>query len=289
MKKFSGVSTALITPFLKGDVDYSSLKKLLKFQLDNGIQGFVVNGTTAESPTLSSDERKKIFTFVQSEVAGKVPVIMGTGTNSTEETIARTREASELGASAALVVVPYYNRPPQQGLFAHFKKVADSSDIPVILYNVPSRTVAKLEIETILKLSKEENIIGIKEATGDIHFAGKIKSGVTAKEFTLLSGDDSSFAHFLNAGGDGIISVGSHIFPREFVAIQSRVAGSDKKFETSLTTINNLYLEPNPIPVKMALYMMGIIASPEMRLPLVTMSEELVPKLKMSMTESGLL
>ncbi len=288
MKKFGGVSTALITPFQKGEVDYSSLKKLLKFQLDSGIQGFVVNGTTAESPTLTTEERVKIFKFVQGEVAGQVPVIMGTGTNSTAETVVRTQEAADLAASAALVVVPYYNRPPQAGLLAHFKKVAENSDIPVILYNVPSRTVAKLELDTILKLSKEEKIVGIKEATGDIHFAGKIKSGVS-KEFTLLSGDDSSFAHFINAGGDGIISVGSHIFPREFVTLQAREAGSDKKFEASLMTINNLYLEPNPIPVKMALFLMGIIASPEMRLPLTPMSEELIPKLKASMVESGLL
>lgn len=288
MKTFSGVSTALITPFHKGEVDYSSFKKLLKFQLENQIQGFVVNGTTAESPTLTTEERVKIFEFVQGEVSGQVPVIMGTGTNSTQETCARTAEAAKLGASAALVVVPYYNRPPQAGLFAHFKKVAESSKIPVILYNVPSRTVAKLELDTILKLAKEENIIGIKEATGDIHFATKIRDGV-AKEFTLLSGDDSSFAHFLGAGGDGIISVGSHIFPKEFVKLQSREAGSDQKFEASLATINNLYLEPNPIPVKMALYLMGIIASPEMRLPLTTMSEELIPKLRTSMTDSGLI
>ena len=186
---------------------------------------------------------------------GQVPVIMGTGTNSTAETVARTQEAANLAASAALVVVPYYNRPPQSGLLAHFKTVAENSDIPIILYNVPSRTVVKLELDTILKLSKEEKIVGIKEATGDMHFAGKIRSGVS-KEFTLLSGDDASFGHFINAGGDGIISVGSHVFPREFVTLQAKEAGSEKKFEASLATINNLYLEPNPIPVKMALFLM---------------------------------
>ena len=288
MKKLNGVLTALITPFNKGEVDYASLKKLLRLQLEGGIQGFVVNGTTAESPTLSVDERKNIFTFVHREVSGQVPVIMGTGTNSTEETIARSNEAAELGAAAALVVVPYYNKPPQRGLFAHFKVVAKQSSIPIILYNVPSRTVAKLELETVLQLSKEENIVGIKEATGDIQFASKIRSG-TAREFALLSGDDASFAHFLNAGGDGIISVGSHIFPKEFVALQSREPSADKKFESHLDTINNLYLEANPIPVKMALYLMGLLSSPELRLPMVTMLDELVPKLKNSMTKSGLL
>ncbi len=288
MKKLNGVLTALITPFNHGDVDYTSLKKLLRLQLDDGIQGFVVNGTTAESPTLTTEERKKIFSFVEGEVAGQVPVIMGTGTNSTQETIARSKEAAELGAAAALVVVPYYNKPPQRGLYEHFKVVAEQSSIPVILYNVPSRTLAKLELDTVLRLSKIKNIVGIKEATGDIQFASKIKAG-TSSEFALLSGDDASFAHFLNAGGDGIISVGSHIFAKEFVALQSREAGADKKFEDSLTTINNLYLEANPIPVKMALYMMGVIASPELRLPLIAMSEELIPKLKNSMVESGLL
>ncbi len=288
MKKITGVFTALITPFQRGEVDFDSLRSLLRKQLDEGIQGFVVNGTTAESPCLSADERVEIFNYVKTEVAGQVPVIMGTGTNSTAETVSRTEEAAKLGAQAALVVVPYYNKPPQQGLFAHFKSVAEHAQIPVILYNVPSRTIARLEIDTILRLSKEKNIIGIKEASGDIHFATKIKAGAP-KEFSLLSGDDASFAHFLNAGGDGIISVGSHIFAKEFVALQSREQGADKRFEARLETINNLYLEANPIPVKMALYLMGVIKSPEMRLPLTTMSEELLPKLKNSMTESGLI
>ncbi len=288
MKKITGVFTALITPFQKGEVDFTSLKNLLRSQLDSGIQGFVVNGTTAESPCLSGQEREEIFNFVFTEVSGQVPVIMGTGTNSTEETIVRTEEASVLGAAAALVVVPYYNKPPQQGLWAHFKRVAEYSKIPIILYNVPSRTIAKLEIDTILKLTREKNIVGIKEASGDLHLAEKIKTGAP-KEFSLLSGDDASFSHLLNAGGDGIISVASHLFPKEFVALQSRESDADKKFEDKLETINNLYLEANPIPVKMALYLMGIIASPELRLPLVTMSDELVPKLKMSMLESGLL
>ncbi len=288
MKKLNGVLTALITPFNRGEVDYASLKKLLRLQLEGGIQGFVVNGTTAESPTLSVDERKNIFTFVHGEVSGQVPVIMGTGTNSTKETIARSNEAAALGAGAALVVVPYYNKPPQRGLFEHFKAVAEQSQIPVILYNVPSRTIAKLELETVIKLAKEKNIVGIKEATGDIQFANKIRSGTT-REFAMLSGDDASFAQFLNAGGDGIISVGSHIFPKDFVALQRREAGADKKFESRLDTINNLYLEANPIPVKMALHLMGILLSPELRLPMMTMSDEFVPKLKNSMTESGLL
>ncbi len=288
MKKLTGVLTALITPFHRGEVDYASLKKLLRFQLDAGIQGFVVNGTTAESPCLSAEERQKIFGLVKGEVAGQIPVIMGTGTNSTEESIARTQEAAALGATAALVVVPYYNKPPQKGLFLHFKKISESAELPVVLYNVPSRTVARLEIETILSLAKEKNIIGIKEATGDIHFASKIKAGVSP-EFSLLSGDDASFGHFINAGGDGIISVGSHILPKEFVALQSRGPGADINFENCLETINNLYLEANPIPVKMALFLMGQIASPEMRLPLVEMSEQLIPKLKNSLHESGLM
>ncbi len=285
MKKLTGVLTALITPFKNSEVDYESLKKLVQFQLKNGVDGFVINGTTAESPTLTEQERKKIFKYVQSEAGKDVPLIMGTGTNSTEESIARTKEASELGADAALVVVPYYNKPPQRGLFAHFKKIAEYSDIPVILYNVPSRTIAKLELETLVNLSKVKNIIGIKEASGDIDFAKKMREQ-TPKDFILLSGDDGCYVDFLKAGGDGIISVGSHILPKEFSEVQKR------KFDALLKhmpTINDLYIEANPIPVKMALYLMGIISSAELRLPLMQMSEDLVPRLKKTMQTSGLI
>jgi 4-hydroxy-tetrahydrodipicolinate synthase len=285
MKNFKGVFTALITPFQKSEVDYASLLKVAKFQLDRGVKGFVINGTTAESPTLNEAERKKIFKSMKDQFGSQTTLIMGTGTNSTDETIARTKEAAELGADAALVVVPYYNKPPQRGLFEHFKKVAERSSIPVIIYNVPSRTVAKLEVETIAQLSKVKNIIGIKEASGDIEFAKKIRLK-TSKEFILLSGDDLSYAEFMKAGGDGIISVGAHILPREFVAVQNQ------KLEALIPhmgLLNNLYVEANPIPVKMALSLMSLIISPALRLPLVEMAEDLVPQLEKSMRESGLL
>ncbi len=285
MNKFKGVFTALVTPFQKSEVDYSSLLKMAKFQVDHGVQGFVINGTTAESPTVTEAERKKIFQAVRDQFGSQLTLIMGTGTNSTSETIERTKEAADLGADAALVVVPYYNKPPQRGLFEHFKKIAEHSKIPVILYNVPSRTIAKLEVETIVQLSKVKNIIGIKEASGDMEFAKKIRAK-TPKEFVLLSGDDGSFANFMKAGGDGIISVGAHILPREFVAVQNHKVDA---LLPHATLINDLYTEANPIPVKMALSMMSLIASPELRLPLIEMASDLVPQLKKSMRESGLL
>ncbi len=162
-KKFHGVLTALITPFFKGEIDFVSLKKLIRHQLDNNIDGFVVSGTTGESPTLSQQEKKQIFNFVKSEVQGQVPVIVGTGTNSTKKTIEHTHDAESWGADAALVVVPYYNKPPQRGLTAHFKAVAESTNLPILLYNVPSRTITSLTAETVFELSKIKNIIGIKQ------------------------------------------------------------------------------------------------------------------------------
>ncbi|MEQ1722232.1 MAG: 4-hydroxy-tetrahydrodipicolinate synthase, partial [Pseudobdellovibrio sp.] len=170
---YKGAISALATPFLNKSVDYESLKKLVEFQLKNGINGFVVNGTTAESPTLTWAEVEKMYSLVR-EIAGtRVPVILGTGSNSTDDTIEKTQKAQQMGADAALVVVPYYNKPPQRGLEAHFKAVAESADIPVILYNVPGRTITSMNLETTVALSKVKNIFAIKEASGDIYFDEK--------------------------------------------------------------------------------------------------------------------
>jgi 4-hydroxy-tetrahydrodipicolinate synthase len=279
MKMFSGVITALITPFNDGQVDFGSLGKLVDHQLKDGIDGFVINGTTAESPSLTSSERKKIFQFVQERVPNGFPLIMGTGSNSTAKTIEESKEAEKLGAQAVLVVVPYYNKPPQRGLFAHFKAVADAINIPVILYNVPSRTITGLETETIKKLSEHPNIIGIKEATGNIEFAKQIRSAC-GNEFLLLSGDDGTYDDFMKAGGDGVISVASHIIAK---AMKKKKAGEN------IDLINALFCEANPIPLKMALYLQGVIQSPELRLPLVPLSAHLSEKLKNEMKNKGLL
>jgi 4-hydroxy-tetrahydrodipicolinate synthase len=292
MKDFSGVFTALITPFKNGEIDWKSLQKLVRFQLDGGINGFVVIGTTAESPNLTAQEKQKLFEFVKTESGGQVPLIVGTGSNSTSETIAATQAAAKWGADAALVVVPYYNRPPQRGLFAHYQKVAECSDLPVILYNVPSRTVAKLELETIKELSRLPKIIGIKEATGDIEFARQI-SNSCGKSFLLSSGDDGTYLDLVAAGGHGTIAVASHILPKQFTTWCDRVRKGDQtakqEFSRYAELIAGLYLEPNPIPVKMALHLMNIIESPELRLPLVTLSEPYKAELKNRMMAVGLL
>ena len=280
MKLFSGVITALITPFYHGKIDEKSLQRLVEDQVNRGVQGFVINGTTAESPTLSEEEVRQIYNIVKKSVPQKFPLIVGTGTNSTENTIRLSKEAERLGADAVLVVVPYYNKPPQLGLFEHFKAVADQINIPVVLYNVPGRTITSLEVETIKKLSEHPNIIGIKEATGNIGFAKQIREAC-GSEFLLLSGDDGTYDEFMKEGrGDGVISVASHIILEAML---------QKKASQNINLINALFSEANPIPIKMALYLLGVIRSPELRLPLVTMSPSATEKLKTEMKAKELL
>jgi 4-hydroxy-tetrahydrodipicolinate synthase len=279
MKKFKGVFTALVTPFKNNEVDFPSLGRLVDQQLKNGINGFVINGTTAESPTLELEEVKLIFNFVKKKLGNDKTLIFGAGSNSTEKAKKLAKEAEKLGADAILSVVPYYNKPTQVGLFEHFKAIANSSELPMILYNVPSRTITALELNTIKKLADHPQIIGIKEASGNISFAEQIRQSC-GSEFVLLSGDDGSYDEFMNAGGDGIISVGSHIIPEAFIKQQIK---QNKKL------IDNLYTESNPIPVKMALYFMGTISSPELRLPLTTMSEDKAQKLKEILKERNLI
>lgn len=292
MKNFSGVFTALVTPFRDGALDTSSLKKLVKFQLDKGVEGFVINGTTAESPCLTQNERREIFEIVRVESGGKVPLVLGTGSNNTADTIEATREAEKLGADAALVVVPYYNKPPQRGLIAHYKAVAASSSLPVLLYNVPGRTITKLEAESIAELSRVPGIIGVKEATGDITFGRRVIAE-SKPGFLVTSGDDATYLELTEAGGVGVISVASHILPDKFVVWnrQARERGGAWKadFEKHRDLIDYLYVEANPIPVKTALFLMGIIATPEMRLPLVPLLEPHVSELRKKMQVAGLL
>ncbi|MBL7544566.1 MAG: 4-hydroxy-tetrahydrodipicolinate synthase [Bdellovibrionaceae bacterium] len=293
MSKFKGVFTALITPFKNQKVDFISLEKLVKQQLTGKIEGFVVNGTTAESPNLGDDEVAEIFKKVKNWTMGNVPLILGTGSNSTEKTIQNTRYAKELGADAALVVVPYYNKPPQHGLYLHFKAVAESCDIPVILYNVPGRTITSLDPETVSRLATVKNIIGIKEATGNIEIERKIIEK-TDKNFVLLSGDDGTYAEFLKNQGHGVISVATHVIPDVFVNITNAARkGQHDEAEALLkkyrALIDLLFIEANPIPVKRALQLMGIIESAELRLPLVEMSAEATEKLKTEMKSLGML
>lgn len=279
MKKFSGVITAIITPFKNDNVDFDSLEKLVQQQLKDGVQGFVVHGTTGESPTVTGAERKKIFDFIKAKVPKNFPLIVGTGSNSTAQSIELSKEAEKWGADAVLLVVPYYNKPPQRGLLEHFKAIASSVQIPSILYNVPGRTITALELETIKKLSEHPSIIGIKEASGNVDFAKQIRQAC-GESFVLLSGDDGTYDDFMKAGGDGVISVASHIIPQAFLK---------REASKYLPLIDLLFCEANPIPVKMALHLMGTISSAECRLPLVTLSETNKEKLKKAMSEKGLL
>jgi 4-hydroxy-tetrahydrodipicolinate synthase len=290
--QFKGVFTALITPFKNQKIDYVSLEKLVKQQLAGKIEGFVVNGTTAESPNLKDEDVAELFKKIKSWTKGSVPLILGTGSNSTEKTIESTRQAGEIGADAALVVVPYYNKPPQQGLYMHFKAVAEASKIPVILYNVPGRTIIGLEPETVSRLAEIKNVIGIKEATGNMEIETKIIEK-THKDFVMLSGDDGTYADFLKNKGHGVISVATHVIPEAFVNItnfarkgqHAEAQVLQKKYKT---LIDLLFIEANPIPVKRAMQLMGIIESAELRLPLVEMSSDGSEKLKAEMKNLGL-
>ncbi|MBC7741219.1 MAG: 4-hydroxy-tetrahydrodipicolinate synthase [Bdellovibrionaceae bacterium] len=290
---FHGVISALTTPFVNGEVDYGSLEKLITYQINNGINGFVINGTTAESPTLTWNEVEKIFATAKKIVNGRIPLIIGTGSNSTAHTIELTKKAEALGADAALVVVPYYNKPPQRGLVKHFAAVAKSTQLPIILYNVPGRTITAMSAETIKNLSEIKNIIGIKEASGDIAFDEQLKKELPS-DFLLLSGDDGTYLPFLKLGGHGIISVMSNLIPKAAVQwTQTGAAGKYAEAETDFKKykelINLMYVEPNPIPIKWMLYNMGIIKSPELRLPLDTLADAHFEKITHEMKSLGLL
>lgn len=272
--KIRGVITALLTPFKNGEVDTKSFVNLLKHQLDAGVEGFVINGTTGESPTLARAEVATLFEIAKAETGGSVPLIVGTGSNSTAATVEFSREVSGWQPDALLVVVPYYNKPPQRGMLAHFQAVARESSAPVLLYNVPGRTVANLEPQTVVQLSHEKNILGIKDATGDMNVCDQIKAAVSS-EFVLLSGDDGTCVDFCARGGHGVISVSSHIIGAEMRECLRDPKGSAAAYKSRYAEFMKLlYIEANPIPVKMALYLMGVIETPEMRLPLTALDEK---------------
>jgi len=291
-KNFEGVTTALVTPFKRGRVDLVSLKRLVRHQLDNGIAGFVVSGTTGESPTLEKSEVEQIFKTVRKASDGAVPILLGTGTNDTKETVARTKAAKKLGADGALVVTPYYNKPPQRGLVAHYKEIAKNAGLPIILYNVPGRTGVSLSAETIIELSRVKNIAGIKEASGTLELLEGVLSQVPAG-FLLVSGEDGSAMDFMTSGGRGVISVVSHVIPKAFVELARRACGKDKtsahEYEKYKDLLRLMSAEPNPMPVKMALHLMGLIDSPEVRLPLVTLSNEGKTELRQELLRLGVI
>ena len=283
---------ALVTPmFTDGSVDYDSLSKLVDFHIENGTSAIVSVGTTGESATLDMDEHCEVMRRTVELVAGRIPVIAGTGANSTSEAIELTRCAQQGGADACLLVTPYYNKPTQQGLYLHHRQIAESVDIPQILYNVPGRTACDMLPETVIRLAEIPNIIGIKEATGDLERVKAILSGTEA--FELYSGDDASGTEFMLQGGHGVISVTSNVVPAAMAAMcDAALAGEREKaleLNRPLQGLHtNLFLESNPIPVKWALYEMGLI--PEgIRLPLTVLSEKFHEPLREAMRSAGVL
>ncbi|MGZ3691599.1 MAG: 4-hydroxy-tetrahydrodipicolinate synthase [Pseudobdellovibrio sp.] len=290
---FHGVISALPTPFDNKKVDYTSLTKMVEFQLKNGINGFVVNGTTAESPTLSWDEVEKIYSHVKEIAGNRVPLILGTGSNSTDETINKTQKAEKMGADAVLVVVPYYNKPPQRGLQAHFTQVAESTKLPVIAYNVPGRTITSMNLETTVAISKVSNIVGIKEASGELAFDSALKKQVSS-DFVMLSGDDPTYLEFLKLGGNGLISVMSNMLTGECarwtkLANENKYTEAEADFNRYKKLIGQMYVEANPIPLKWMMYKMGLMKSPEMRLPLVALDTPFHEPLGAEMKSLGLI
>jgi len=287
-----GAIVALVTPFRNNRIDEKGLKRLIDFQIKNGTDGIVPCGTTGESATLSYDEHQRVIELTIEAVDGRIPVIAGTGSNSTKEAIELTKHAEKAGADAALLITPYYNKPTQEGLFQHFKAVSESVSIPLILYNVPGRTGVNLLPETVARLSELKNIAGIKEATGDLRQVSQVIK-LCGDNFVVLSGDDFVTLPMLAVGAKGVISVTSNIIPGDVAKmIDAFFQGHYKEAENihyKMWDINvAMFLETNPIPVKTALALMGLI-SLEMRLPLTPMSETNLKKLKKTLNEYGLI
>ncbi len=281
---FSGSMVALVTPFKKGKVDEKKLRELVDFHIKKGTDALVPCGTTGESATLSFEEHEKVVEVVIDEARGKIPVIAGTGSNNTEEALRLTRHAKEAGANGALVITPYYNKPTQRGMYLHFEKIAKEVDIPIVLYNVPGRTCVNLLPETVAKLAKIENIVGIKEASGDLKQASDIIS-LCGNKFDLISGDDFIVLPMLALGGKGVISVVANLVPAEMVALVSEFNKGNlekaKKIHYKIFPLcKAMFIETNPIPVKTAMALQGLLDTPELRLPLSPMSEENVAELK---------
>jgi len=279
---FKGSMVALVTPFKGGKIDEKTLKSLIDFQIKNGTTAIVPCGTTGESPTLSYEEHERVIELAVKFAAGRVPVIAGTGANSTDEAIMLTRHAEAAGAAGSLQVSPYYNRPTQKGLYLHFKAIADSVNIPIILYNIASRTGVNIEPETFAKLAAVKNIVGVKEASGSLEQMSRIKKACP-KDFLLISGDDALTLPVMAIGGVGIISVVSNIIPKDVAAMVNAAAKGDMKEAASLhykmlDLVKAMFVETNPIPVKTAMGLMKMI-DPEIRLPLCEMMPENKEKL----------
>ncbi len=290
---FKGAIVAIVTPFQNYKVDEDKLRELVEFQIANGINGIVPCGTTGESPTLDNEEHIRVIEICVETANGRVPVIAGTGSNSTTEAIALTQHAADIGADGALIVTPYYNKPTQKGLYRHFKAIAENCDIPIILYNIEGRTARNIETDTVAKLAEDcPNIVGVKEASGSLKQVKAVRDACR-DDFFILSGDDALTLAMMELGGIGVISVVSNIVPSDVVAMvnEFNIGNKDGAYAVDAKLaplVKSMFLETNPIPVKTA---MGLVdmCSAELRLPLCEMDEENLEKLKVALHDYGLL
>jgi 4-hydroxy-tetrahydrodipicolinate synthase len=290
---FRGSNPALITPFKNGEVDEKAFRKIVNWQIAEGSHGLVPVGTTGESPTLTPEEHKRVIEICIEEAKGRVPVIAGTGSNSTAEAIEYTEHAKQAGADAALVVVPYYNKPTQEGLYAHFKAIADAVDIPIFVYNVPGRTVANISVETLTRLANDcKNIVGTKDASADLTRPSRQRLA-SGEKFIQLSGEDGTALGFNAHGGVGCISVTANVAPRLCSEFQEATLRGDYamalKLQDRLMPLHHaMFVETSPGPVKYAASLLGL-CSAEARLPMVPVSDGTKAALKAAMVHAGLL
>jgi len=289
---FTGSMVALVTPFKNGQVDWPSLEALVEFHIQNGTHGIVPCGTTGESATLTHQEHDDVIRAVIKAVHKRVPVIAGTGSNSTDEAVRLTREAEKSGADGALMISPYYNRPTQEGIYQHYKKVASEVGIPLIIYNIPGRTGSKIEPETLARLAEISNVAGVKEATGSVDQAIDVIR-LCGDRLAVYSGEDSLIYSLMALGGKGVISTVANVAPKETAQLTEACLkgnweqGRAIQFKL-IPLIRSLFIETNPIPVKTALSLMGT-CSGELRLPMTRMAEGNLKKLSQAMREFGLI
>jgi 4-hydroxy-tetrahydrodipicolinate synthase len=278
MSHFGRISTAMVTPFdNKGNIDFQKTTQLVEYLIENGSDSLVVAGTTGESPTLSSEEKLALFKHVVKVADGRVPIIAGTGSNNTYASIELTKKAEEIGVDAIMIVAPYYNKPNQRGIYEHFKTIAESTSLPVMVYNVPGRTVVSIDPSTVIELSRIPNIVAIKEASGNLDAMTEIISK-TDDNFALYCGDDGITLPVLSIGGAGIVSVASHIIGNEMKEmVDAFLEGSNEKaaklHQTLLPIMKGLFQAPSPVPVKTALQLKGLGVG-SVRLPLVPLEEK---------------
>jgi 4-hydroxy-tetrahydrodipicolinate synthase len=289
---FQGAFTALVTPFSGGQIDVQALKNHVEFQIENGIDGLVPCGTTGEASTLSHEEHIEVVKITVKSAAGRVPVIAGSGSNSTAEALELTKRVKEVGADAALMITPYYNKPTQEGLYQHFSSVAGKINIPIVLYNVPGRTCVNMLPETVARLAAIPNIVGLKDATADLKQTSYTRQ-LVPDDFVILSGEDTLVYPLMAVGGNGVISVTSNILPGEMAEMCRRfldgdMTGAAELHHRLLPMCDALFVETNPIPVKAALAMMGRMEN-EFRLPLVPITDKGAAAVRSAITEFGLI